>query len=224
MIQVKRQVRNVLFNFFKFLIPEFQKLRNGITFNELKGISYDTYIDSKAKVYAPFSLIKCNLGAYSYISQNAKCHDVKIGKFCSIGPNFIAGIGMHPTNGISTSPMFYSSTNLSNGITLCKETKFKEHATVLIGNDVFIGANVIILDGIKIGNGAIIGAGSVVTKDVPDYAVVGGVPAKHIKFRFMPNQIQALNKIKWWEFDEEELKQVELHFHDVDNFIKQHLK
>jgi acetyltransferase-like isoleucine patch superfamily enzyme len=126
---------------------------------------------------------------------------------------------MHPTNGISTAPMFYSSSNLSNGITLCSNSKFKEHLPVIIGNDVFIGANVVILDGITIGNGAVIGAGSVVTKNVPDFAVVGGVPAKLIKYRFSPNQIEALSKIKWWEFDEDQLKEVEKTFFDIDLFI-----
>jgi acetyltransferase-like isoleucine patch superfamily enzyme len=220
---LKRKIRNIFYSFFKLLMPEIKILHEGINFNDLKGSAYLSTIDKKAKIYPPYHLIKIHLGAYSYISQNAKCHDVSIGKFCSIGPNFIAGIGMHPTNGLSTAPMFYSSTNLSNGITLCNESKFEEHAPVFIGNDVFIGANVVILDGIKIGNGAIIGAGSIVTKDVPDYAIVGGIPAKHIKFRFTPNQIEALKKIKWWDFEEEELKQVEIHFNDVDNFIKQHI-
>ncbi|MEY0719389.1 CatB-related O-acetyltransferase [Providencia alcalifaciens] len=77
-----------------------------------------------------------------------------------------------------------------------------------IGNDVWIGVNSIILDGVKIGNGAIIAAGSVVTKDIPDYAIVGGIPAKIIKYRYPPNEIKILNEISWWDLDEECLKEL----------------
>ena len=77
---------------------------------------------------------------------------------------------------------------------------------VEIGHDVWIGTNVTILPSVKIGNGAIIAAGAVVTKDIPDYAIVGGVPAKVLKYRFSDDEIKRLNQSKWWEWPDEKIK------------------
>lgn len=221
---MKTKFRNIIFRIFKLFIPEIQILRDGVKFKELAGDQGLSIIDKKAKIYPPYNFIKSNLGAYSYISQNSNCYNVTIGKFCSIGPNLVAGLGLHPINGLSTSPMFYSANNLSNGVTLCSDTKFKEQIDITIGNDVFIGANVIILDGIKVGNGAVIGAGAVVTRDVPDYAIVVGVPAKIIKYRFSTEQINSLKKIEWWNFDSTELKNIEKMFFNIDLFITKYDK
>lgn len=78
---------------------------------------------------------------------------------------------------------------------------------IRIGNDVWIGHHATILSGVHIGNGAVIGAGALVAKDVPDYAIVGGVPAQIKRFRFSPQQIEALLKIQWWNWEEEKIKQ-----------------
>ena len=145
----------------------------------------------------------------------------KIGKFCSIGPNFFCGWGVHPTNGISTSPMFYS-TKKQNGITLSLEDKIDERKQIIIGNDVFIGANVTILDGITIGDGAVIGAGAVVSKDIPPYAVAVGCPIKVLRFRFEDDVIMKLQRIKWFDFDEEKLRDVERLFFNVNEFIEKY--
>ncbi|MBR7035833.1 MAG: CatB-related O-acetyltransferase [Bacteroidales bacterium] len=85
----------------------------------------------------------------------------------------------------------------------------------------FIGANVVILNGVKIGNGAVIGAGAVVAQDVPDYAIVGGVPAKIIRYRFPDSQVNELQKIQWWNFSDDKLKMVEQYFYDTDKFISE---
>lgn len=152
-------------------------------------------------VVAPFVLREVALGDYSYIAANSNISHCMIGKFCSIGPNFCCGLGLHPTNGISTHPMFYSTAK-QNGMTLVDKNTFEETKHTTIGNDVFIGANVTILDGVMIGDGAVIGAGAVVTKDIPPYSVAVGVPAEVKKYRFSKAKIAQLLKLQWWNWDE----------------------
>ncbi len=179
------------------------------------------YIDKNKHVllYAPYSVIETSIGKYTYIAHNSSVSKTTIGNFCSIGPNFVCGWGIHPYYGISTSPMFYS-TRKQNGMTMSDYDKVEERKPIVIGNDVFIGANVTVLDGVNIGDGAVIGAGAVVSKDIPPYAVAIGCPIRIIKYRFEPEQIEALRHIEWWNFDDEKLKKVEQLFFDVNQFIQ----
>ena len=171
------------------------------------------------QVYPPYYLHGVKLGDYSYIAKNAHISHCEIGKFCSVGPNFCCGLGLHPTNGISTSPMFYSTAR-QNGVSLCKENIFEEMKETVIGNDVFIGANVTVLDGVHISDGAVIGAGAVVVDDIPPYAVAVGVPAKVVKYRFDDETIERLLAKKWWDGSPEELEAVAGLFWDVRGFLK----
>ena len=115
--------------------------------------------------------------------------------------------------------MFYS-TMKQNGMTLSAKDKVEERKGITIGNDVFIGANVTILDGITIGDGAIIGAGAVVSKDIPPYAIAVGCPVKILRYRFDEDTRRKLLDIKWWDFSEEQLQQIEMYEFDVERFIK----
>ena len=171
-------------------------------------------------VLPPFFLHRVLLGDYSYIAKNSSVSNCVIGKFCSIGPNFCCGLGIHPTNGVSTAPMFYSTAK-QNGLSLCKKRKVEESKQTIIGNDVFIGINVTILDGVKVGDGAVIGAGAVVTNDIPPYAIAVGVPARVVKYRFDEATIKGLLEKQWWNGSEEDLKKVERNFWDVDAFLKE---
>ncbi len=137
-------------------------------------------ISPKSKIRSPYHLYGCEVGDYTRIAMNSRISVTSIGKSCSIGPNFVCGHGVHPTNAVSTSPMFYSTLK-QNGVTLSKEDKIEERKRIYIGNDVFIGANVTVLDGVTIGDGAVIGAGAVVSKDIPPYAIAQGCPIRIIK-------------------------------------------
>ncbi|MGD0711794.1 MAG: CatB-related O-acetyltransferase [Bacteroidales bacterium] len=171
----------------------------------------------------PYYIDEVEIGDYTYISKKSHISQTNIGKFCSIGPNFMCGIGIHQISGISTSPMFYS-TMKQNGFTLSKEDKIQERKKIIIGNDVFIGANVTILDGVTIGDGAVIGASALVNKDILPYAITVGVPAKIIKFRFSEKQIEELLKIQWWNFNDDKLQDIEEYFFDIDLFIEKYSK
>lgn len=164
------------------------------------------------------------MGLGTYVSFNSNIW-AKIGKFSSIGPNCITAIGVHPFTYpyITTSPYFFSSLK-QNGYSLYEssiidEVKYADQSNpIVIGNDVWIGASVTIVNGVTIEDGAVVLAGAVVTKDVPPYAIVAGVPAKIIKFRYSEEDIQYLLQEKWWDKDLEWLKRHKELLISFDNF------
>ena len=184
-----------------------------------KSEKANSAVAENARVYPPFFLHGVEVGAYSYVAKNSNITNCTIGKFCSIGPNFCCGLGIHPTGGITTSPMFYSPSTI-NGSSLVQEPKVEESKHTKIGNDVFIGANVTVLDGVTIGDGTVIGAGAVVSKDIPAYAVAVGSPIRIIRYRMTGEQIAAMQRIQWWDWDDERLQEVEKMFEDIDGFIE----
>ncbi|MBN0989584.1 CatB-related O-acetyltransferase [Amphritea sp. RP18W] len=178
-------------------------------------------------VHDGVSLYNVRLGDYSYVSYNTVLINSHVGKYCSIGPGCRIGLGKHPLNYVSTHPAFFSKSSTILQPALCNENEspqFEEFENIQIGNDVWIGASVIIVDGITIGDGAVIGAGSVVTKNVADYDVVAGVPAKRIKRRFSEDTIAKIKETEWWDFSFSELKKSAATFRDVDDFIVKYPK
>jgi len=171
------------------------------------------------------SVFSGKLGFASNIGKNCKIVG-NIGRYCSIGSNVNVESYSHPSSVfVSTHPAFYSLLRQS-GFTYVQQQKYDEvllngdGVPLTIGNDVWVGANVTIIGGIRIGDGAIIAAGAVVNKDVPPYAVVGGVPAKLIKYRFESDIIQKLEEYKWWEKDEKWLMENADAFIDIVKFSK----
>lgn len=160
----------------------------------------ETTLSGNNKIGLNCNISSSKIGSFTYIAGDSFINNVSIGNFCSIGLGFKVGLGIHPTDFISTSPFFYSPHFFSKN-KMADKAYFKEYKETIIGNDVWIGVNVFINEGVTIGNGAVIGAGSVVTKDVPDYAIVGGVPAKVIKYRHSQENINAINEAQWWDKD-----------------------
>lgn len=215
---IKRRIKKIIKKIVIKSIPEIQHLDCIHNYSDVISWANDSDISPKARLYPHYHISDSQIGDYTYIAMNSFISMTTIGKFCSIGPNLVCGWGIHPTNGISTSPMFYS-TMKQNGMTLSSVDKVEERKPISIGNDVFIGANVTILDGVTIGDGAVIGAGAVVSKDIPPYAIAVGCPIEIKRNRLPSEQIDALQKIKWWDFDDEKLKEVERYFFDVEKFI-----
>lgn len=165
------------------------------------------------------------MGLGSYIASNSTIYG-KIGRFSSIGPNCFTAIGVHPYSYpyVSTSPYFVSSLK-QNGHRLYSESIFEEFRYannsshyVVIGNDVWLGASVTIVNGVNLGDGAVILPGAVVIKDVPPYAIVGGVPAKVIKYRYAEDDIKDLIETKWWNKSIEWIKENKSLFLSMDKY------
>lgn len=150
-----------------------------------KGCSFtdDVKIGIRSHILSDSIINHSSIGMYTYIGKKCIIQNTSIGNYCSIANNVICGVGNHPVNYFSTSPIFYRVNNVFKIKLIEKDLNFEEYMPINIGNDVWIGTNVIILDGVSIGNGAIIAAGAVVTKDVESYTIVGGIPAKFIKNR-----------------------------------------
>ena len=188
---------------------------------QLKGkkvmVSPKAYIDTtdvfegNNRVIGTAELYGCNVGKGTYIQHGSVFKQTKIGRFCSIGPYVRVVDGNHPTSDyVSTYPALYRKGKFC-GLDYGANSKFEEYSYTdkeekwlcEIGNDVWIGDSVLIINGCKIGDGAIVAAGAVVTKDVPPYCIVGGVPAKIIRKRFEDESIEQLLMYKWWEKSDE---------------------
>jgi acetyltransferase-like isoleucine patch superfamily enzyme len=182
----------------------------------------DADLDQYVKVGAFSALKDISIGSYSYIANESAIGRTTIGKYCSIGSCINVSSGCHPTRDfVSTHPIFFS-TQRQCGISYADKEYFNEYSPVKIGNDVWIGTKVFVLDGVTIGDGAIIGAGAIVTKDVSPYAIVGGVPAKLIRFRFDEEEIDFLLRFKWWDRDPDWVKENYKDFHNIKSFMQKY--
>lgn len=155
------------------------------------------------------------IGAHTYIRSGSELSgDIEIGRFCSISNNVFIGLerSAHLMHSVSTS--FFDSTFY--------QKIPRSNTKTLIGHDCWIGKNAILMAGIKLGTGCVIGAGAVVTRDVPPYAIVGGIPAKIIKYRFDPTLQKALLDSLWWQADPEML--MKLPMEDPEQFLKRYIR
>jgi len=196
------------------------KVRHRGLSQEWGALITQSQLEPNVKVYGGARVSKSSLGAYTYVAKNSLVFHTTIGRFCSIGPNCQLGLGKHPSRGfVSTHPAFYSTTR-ECGVTFADQDYFERYEPITVGHDVWIGANVLVRDGVQIGTGAIVGAGAVVTKSVPPYAVVGGVPARVLRHRFDEPTIGRLLESRWWDRDPEWLRENFRSFHDLPRFLE----
>lgn len=180
------------------------------------------------KIGSGTTFLNSELGYASYIGNNGYIKNTVIGKYCCIADDVMTVSGKHPSSKfVSIHPAFYS-TALHIGFSYVDKEKFSDFEyidatrkiSITIGNDVWIGARSTILEGVKIGDGAIIATSALVVKDVPPYAIVGGVPARVIKYRFTNDEIESLLKVRWWDKDEYWIKQHADDFDDISKLFK----
>ena len=182
--------------------------------------------EGENKIGAHSKFYDSSLGFGSYMGDHNLFQNALFGKYCSVGSNVRLIVSNHPIeNVISTHPAFYS--NRYNTFTyvdapLVEEILYTERGYSLeVGNDVWIGDNVLIKGGTTIGDGAVIAMGAVVVKDVPPYAVVGGVPARIIRYRFSPEDIEKLTELGWWDKPQDWIRQNAKYFNDAASFLKE---
>ena len=176
-------------------------------------ISKKSFINSGSNVF------NSSFDDYSYCGYDCWIIETDIGKFCSVSNNVKIGGPSHPIDWVSTSPVFHSKKNVL-GTFFENDNRYDPFVKTEIGNDVWVGEGSIILAGVKIGNGAIVGAGSVVTKDIPDYEIWAGNPAKLIRKRFDDETIKLLLKSEWWNMSGDDLKKYSPFFNQPSIFLE----
>lgn len=197
------------------------KWKNKLLFDYTSEINIKSQFEGLNRIYHNV-FFNGYMGKGSYIADESHIEG-KIGRYSSIAQHCRVIQGTHPYTYpfVSTCPMFFS-TKKQNGKSLVKHNKFTELRfaekgfAVVIGNDCWIGYGVSIIAGVTINDGAMILANAVVTKDVPPYAIVGGIPAKIIGYRYKKNDIDFLLKTKWWNKSDKWIEDHSIYFNDID--------
>jgi acetyltransferase-like isoleucine patch superfamily enzyme len=177
----------------------------------------DSTIHPTSTVESGSHVVDTTFARHSFCGYDCEVYCCDIGAFTSIANRAVIGGGRHPMEWVGMSPVFYEGRD-------SVRAKFSEHRRepverTRIGSDVWIGECTLIRQGVRIGDGAVIGMGSIVTKDVEDYAIVAGSPARLIRMRFSDEVVAKLQEIRWWELGDEELVQYAPYFTDPDRFI-----
>jgi acetyltransferase-like isoleucine patch superfamily enzyme len=178
----------------------------------------NSFVERTARVCSGSQVVDSSLGQYSYVGNFCTVISASIGKFCSISDNCVIGGANHPLDWVSSSPIFHNGKNILRKN--YSEFEFEIYRKTYIGNDVWIGSHCLIKNGLKIGNGAVIGMGSVLTKDVGDYEIWAGNPAKLIRKRFDDITIDKLTEINWWDWSEEVITKNATFFNSIDDFLR----
>ena len=183
-------------------------------------VDHSSSLGNYSVLFSDVCLVNSRIGSFSYVQSKTLAFNSDVANFCSIARNVSIGLPDHPMHMVSTSPIFYDNSQALPKFLIDKIVYSQNVARTFVGPDVWIGCGAIIKAGIKIGVGAVIGAGSVVTKDIPPYAIVAGNPCKVIRYRFPEDVIDRLVDSKWWKKDHEELRLIAHLFSDPLLFLK----
>jgi len=182
------------------------------------------FYESPARLNNASLIGNCRLGAFTYIGAGSEIRNAEIGRFCSIAANVAIGPAEHPLGWLSSHPFQFDGVRYFDGSPEWKkfarnDLRFRGNsASTVVGNDVWIGRNAIIKQGVRIGDGAVVAGAAFVNQNVPPYAIVGGVPAKVLRFRFNTEIIQRLERVQWWRYElNSELSSI--NFEDVDSTL-----
>lgn len=173
--------------------------QNGIVCSDVPRIVGEFSFEAPIRIYKGCLSFRSHFGAYSYLSPNTEASHATIGRYTSVGEQVVLGPSQHNISTFTTSP--FLNQNVFNLPGMQSDPSSTDQARITIGNDVWIGTRACVMDGITVGDGAVIGYGSVVTKDVPPYAVVAGSPARIIRYRFDEQTISELLDFAWWRLD-----------------------
>lgn len=186
---------------------KYSRIRNSLLRNFSSVGDFSKIENSKLERYSRIGrnnhVENSKIGAHSYTGMNTIIIDSTVGKFNSISWGVTIGPGEHDYTKTTNHSFLYNDYSKIKPLNYRGYDRYIKEC--IIGNDVWIGCNVTVLRGVKIGNGAVIGANSVVTKDIPSYAIAVGSPAKIIKYRFSEDIISLLEKMKWWEWSEDKI-------------------
>jgi len=187
----------------------------------------DVYIDRLSSlglncvVFSHVKIMDSRIGCFSYVQEGSNLFQAEVGKYTSIAGNVTIGYPDHPLEFVSTSPVFYDKTQPLPFFFESATEPEKNALRTIIENDVWIGQNTFVKAGVKIGSGSVIGAGSVVTKDIPPYAIAVGNPCRVIRFRFSEDIISQLLDSKWWDLETSELNKLASYFREPTQFLKE---
>lgn len=176
-------------------------------------------IHATSKVESGSTVVDSSFDRHSFCGYDCSILNADIGAFCSIAGSVTIGGAHHPVEYVSTSPVFLSHRD-------SVRAKFSQHdylprTRTHVGNDVWIGERVLVRAGVRIGDGAVVGMGSVVTRDVPDYAIVAGNPARLLRMRFDEDVVAGLLRLRWWECSDAELRRLAPLFTDPRALLRQ---